>query len=72
MAPFFTYPAKEIAAPMIEGSLLNVECRLIARHDLGHTLFIGQGLWARFDPDKRPLIYHDAKYWHLGPQVAKE
>jgi flavin reductase (DIM6/NTAB) family NADH-FMN oxidoreductase RutF len=72
LAPFPTYPAKKIGAPMIEGCTLNVECRVIARHDLGHTVFIGQALWARFDPDKQPLIYHDAKYWHLGLRVAKE
>jgi flavin reductase (DIM6/NTAB) family NADH-FMN oxidoreductase RutF len=72
LAPFPTYPATKIGAPMIEGCLLNVECRVIGKHVLGHTLFIGEALWARFNPDKRPLIYHDAKYWHLGPQVAKE
>lgn len=73
LADFRTYPAQKIAAPMIEGCTLNVECRLVETYrSEGHTLFIGEALWARFDPDKQPLIYHGGKYWYLGAQVPKE
>jgi flavin reductase (DIM6/NTAB) family NADH-FMN oxidoreductase RutF len=73
LADFPRYPARKIGAPMIEGCTLNVECELVGTHPLGdHTLFIGQALWARYDPELRPLIYSDGKYWHLGTQVPKE
>ena len=72
LADFPTYPASEIGAPMIDGSSINVECRVVGKHTLGHTLFIGQAVWARYDPDKSPLLFHDGKYWHLGRQVPKE
>jgi flavin reductase (DIM6/NTAB) family NADH-FMN oxidoreductase RutF len=70
---FPTYPAKKIRAPMIADCILNVECRVIAKHAFDdHTLFIGEALWTRFDPAKKPLIYHAGKYWHLGAPVPKE
>ncbi|HZU77180.1 MAG TPA: flavin reductase family protein [Dehalococcoidia bacterium] len=74
LADFETYPACRIGAPMIAGCALNVECRVVATlpSDAAHTLFIGEALWARYDPEKRPLIYHGGKYWYLGPQVPKD
>jgi flavin reductase (DIM6/NTAB) family NADH-FMN oxidoreductase RutF len=72
LADFPTYPAKKIGAPMIDGAALNVECRVIATHKLDYTIFIAEALWARYEPDLKPLIYHDGKYWHLGPQVPKD
>lgn len=73
LADFPIYVGKRIAAPMIDGCILNAECRLTATHPLGdHTLFIGEAIWARYDETKRPLVYHDGKYWHVGGQVPKE
>ena len=72
LAAFSTYAAKKIGAPMIEDSHLNVECRVIGKHSLGHTVFSGEAVWARYDPEKSPLLYHDSKYWHLGAQIAKD
>jgi flavin reductase (DIM6/NTAB) family NADH-FMN oxidoreductase RutF len=72
LADFPRYRGQVIAAPLIDGSPLNVECRVVGRHDLGHTVFIGEAVWARYDEGGRaPLLYHDAKYWHLGSQVPK-
>jgi flavin reductase (DIM6/NTAB) family NADH-FMN oxidoreductase RutF len=71
LADFPTYEAHVIDAPMIEDCMLNVECKVIGKHELGHVLYIGEALWARYEPGKSPLIYHDAKYWHLGAQVPK-
>lgn len=73
LADFPTYPAHIISAPMIEGSLLNVECRVTGKHHLGHTVFIGEAVWGRYESEstERPLIYHDGKYWRLGEQVPK-
>ncbi len=72
LADFETYPAKKIGAPMIDGSMINVECRIVGKHALGHTVFIGEVVWARYDAEKQPLLYHGGKYWHLGSQVPKE
>ncbi len=72
LADFSTYPGKKIGVPMIDGSHINIECRVVGKHNLGHTLFIGEAVWARYDADKSPLLYHDGKYWHIGPQVPKD
>jgi flavin reductase (DIM6/NTAB) family NADH-FMN oxidoreductase RutF len=73
LADFPTYAAHEIAAPMIDECALNVECRVVQTYPLGdHTVFLGEAVWARFDAERRPLIYHDGKYWFLGDQIAKE
>jgi flavin reductase (DIM6/NTAB) family NADH-FMN oxidoreductase RutF len=72
LADFRTYPASKIGAPMIDGSVINVECRIVGKHTVGHTLFIGEAVWARYDSDKSPLLFHDGKYWHLGRQHRRE
>jgi flavin reductase (DIM6/NTAB) family NADH-FMN oxidoreductase RutF len=72
LADFATYPAARIGAPMIDGAVLNVECRIVGTQQLGHTLFIGEALWARYDSSRSPLIFHGGKYFRVGPQVAKE
>lgn len=73
LADFKTHPATKIRSPMINGCTLNVECRVVGTHHLGdHTLFVGEAIWAQYDPELRPLIYHSGKYWHLGSQVPKE
>lgn len=72
LADFPTYPAKTIAAPMIDDCLVNVECRLIATQELGdHTLFMGEATWARFDATKEPLLYSGGKYHVLGANIPK-
>jgi flavin reductase (DIM6/NTAB) family NADH-FMN oxidoreductase RutF len=58
---------------MIDGCALNVECRVVGQRPFDvHTLISGEALWAKYDPSKKPLIYHDGKYWHLGSQVPKD
>ncbi len=71
LADFSTYPAKRIGAPMIDDAALNVECRTVGTHRLGHTLFIGEAVWARYQPAKSPLIFHGGKYFQVGAQVPK-
>ncbi len=73
LGEFPTYPATKIHAPMIEECMLNVECRVVGTTPLGdHTMFVGEALWARWDPERKPLIYRDGRYWHLGAQVPKD
>lgn len=73
LADFPTYRAHVIAAPMIEDCALNVECRVAETSPLGdHTLFLGEALWARFDAERQPLIYHAGQYRYLGEQIPKD
>ena len=73
LAQFPTYAAHSIGAPMIEGCVLNAECRVISTQPLGdHTVFIGEALWARYDPELEPLLYHGGKYYFVGAQIPKE
>jgi flavin reductase (DIM6/NTAB) family NADH-FMN oxidoreductase RutF len=71
LADFPTYAAKRIGAPMIDNAVLNVECRTVGEHRLGHTLFIGEAVWARYDSARSPLIFHGGKYFEVGTQVPK-
>jgi flavin reductase (DIM6/NTAB) family NADH-FMN oxidoreductase RutF len=73
LAGFQKYPAKKIKAPMIEGCILNVECKVVQKITFeAHTLFVGEALWAKYDPEKKPILYYKGKYWHLGANVPKE
>jgi flavin reductase (DIM6/NTAB) family NADH-FMN oxidoreductase RutF len=73
LASFPTYPAKKIQAPMIEGCTLNAECHVISAQTLGgYTAFIGEALWARYDPELKPLLYHRGQYFFVGERVPKE
>ena len=72
LADFPTYAAKRIRAPMIEGCTLNAECRVVSTQPLGdYTVFIGEALWARYDPELKPLLYHRGQYFYVGEQVPK-
>jgi flavin reductase (DIM6/NTAB) family NADH-FMN oxidoreductase RutF len=73
LAAFPTYPAQQIAAPMIADCPLNVECRVVATvPSVGHTLFVGAAVWAKYDPDQEPLLYHGGTYYAIGGQVPKD
>ncbi|HYM38535.1 MAG TPA: flavin reductase family protein [Thermoplasmata archaeon] len=68
---FETYPARTIRAPMIRGSVLNAECRLVQHLTLGdHTAFIGEVLDFSVDPEARPLILHHGSH-RLGEKVER-
>lgn len=68
---FETYPAKRIQAPMIRGSLLNAECRLVQQIALGdHTAFIGEVVEYSVDPVARPLILHHGSH-RLGERTER-
>jgi len=73
LAEFPKYSAQKIKAPMISGCTLNVECKVIGKLSYDdHTIFVGEAVWAKYDPEKNPLIYHRGKYWYLGANVPKE
>jgi len=66
-----TRPGDVIKAPMIEGSLAQMECRLVATFQGGdHTEFVGEVVAARVDPTKRPIVLYRG-YHFLGERIPR-
>ena len=66
-----TYPAKKIRAPMIRGSLLNAECRLVQHLPIGdHTAFIGEVVEFSVNPSKDPVVLHQGSR-RLGDRILR-
>lgn len=68
---FETVPAKRIRVPMIRGSLLAAECRLVEEIPLGdHTGFLGEVVEFTLNQDARPLVLHHGSR-HLGERIQR-
>ena len=64
--------AKKINALMIEGAVLNLECKLFKEIPLGdHTMFVGEVIEASINQDKAPLALHGGKYGQVIHDVQK-
>ena len=64
--------ARSAAPPAPLSHPLNAECKLISTQALGdHTVFTGEALWLRYDPQLQPLLYSAGKYWGMGEQLQK-
>ncbi|MEK6846640.1 MAG: flavin reductase family protein [Nanoarchaeota archaeon] len=62
---------KETGVYLVEGSVLQLECKLVNIIDSGsHNLFIGEVVSAKL-VDKKPLIMHGGKFWRFGEQIHK-
>lgn len=58
--------AGESGVPLIEGALVNLECRVESSHDHGsHTVYIGYVEVAHV-ADKQPLLYYNGAYRDVG------
>ena len=54
-------------SPIIEGAAGYLDCRVAASHLAGdHIIFIGEVLAIGFDPNTRPLVFHQGQYRLLG------
>ena len=63
---------KLIKAPLVEGAVLQMECRLIDERPYGdHILFVGETLSVVDKADTLPVIYNRGKYWTFGDQIQK-
>ena len=68
---FRFYKAKKINALMVEGAILNAECKVAKFIELGdHTMFVGEVQEATAGKDE-PLVYHSLKFWKLGESMPK-
>ena len=62
MANFKTFPSKYISAPLIDECISNFECKVIDEFKVGdHAAFIGKVMTAYYDPEKKPLVFHNGK-----------
>ena len=53
----------ELGAPLIEGALAWIECRLASEHPVGdHTLFVGDVVSARRGPAREALVHLGGGY----------
>jgi 3-hydroxy-9,10-secoandrosta-1,3,5(10)-triene-9,17-dione monooxygenase reductase component len=49
-------------APLIPGSVANLDCRLVAAHEHGdHVVYVGEVVEVRLN-EKQPLLYHSGCY----------
>ncbi len=68
-----TMPSKFIKPPLVKGSVMNAECKVIMKKKIGdHELFVGKVLRALVDDEKKPFAMHGGKFYHLGKKVAKK
>ena len=69
---FKFYKAKKINVFMVEGAVLNLECKLFKEIELGdHIMMVGEVLEASLNKNKEPLAYHKVKYWKLGENIPR-
>ena len=54
-------------APVIDGSLAYLDCRVVERHSGGdHTIFVGEVVEAGPVSDQSPLIFYEGRYLGLA------
>ena len=57
---------------LVDDSALMMECKMIEQVTRGdHTVFIGEVVSIKHDETKKPLLYHDGKYWGVGRELPK-
>jgi flavin reductase (DIM6/NTAB) family NADH-FMN oxidoreductase RutF len=56
------YATGETGAPLLDGVVENLDCRLVAAHDHGdHVVYVGEVVDARYH-EREPLLYHAGSY----------
>lgn len=66
------YQAKKIDTLMVDGAVLNLECKLFKEIPLGsHTMFVGEVLEASINWDRTPIAYHRGKFGQVVHNMQK-
>ncbi len=66
---FQTRPNKK-QFPLIAGCIINTECKLFMIKKIGdHTMIVGKVTSIRYDKAKKPLIYHNNRYFRVGQMI---
>ncbi|HLF07302.1 MAG TPA: flavin reductase family protein, partial [Thermoplasmata archaeon] len=69
---FQLFEATKTKAPMIRGSLLTAECRLVQRVVMGdHIAFVGEVVEFAVEPSKRPVVLHRGSRI-LGERIVRK
>jgi flavin reductase (DIM6/NTAB) family NADH-FMN oxidoreductase RutF len=69
---FRFFKAKKINVLMVEDAVVNLECKLFKKIELGdHSMFVGEIVEIYPYKNKTPLVYHGQKYWKLGERLSK-
>lgn len=62
--------SNHIKPPMIDGCIVNAECKLVTMKKLGdHTMIVGKVVSIKHDATKKPLIYHTGRYYQIGTMI---
>ncbi len=60
----------QTGAPLIEGAIAQLDCRVAARHDAGdHVILVGEVLTIAVADERPPLVYHRGRYRQLAPHA---
>ena len=69
---FKFFKAKKINVLMVEGAVVQLECKLVKKIELGdHTTFVGEVVEAYHLSGKSPLVYYNQKYWKVVDNIPK-
>jgi len=61
---------KKIKSPLIAGCIINAECRLLTTKKIGdHTMIVGKVVSIQYDKTKKPLVYHQGRYFRIGSMI---
>jgi flavin reductase (DIM6/NTAB) family NADH-FMN oxidoreductase RutF len=67
---FDIIPSRKINSPLIGGCIVNVECKVVTMKKLGdHNMIVGKVVAISYDGSKRPLVYHNGRYFRIGPII---
>ncbi|TLX93336.1 MAG: flavin reductase family protein [Thaumarchaeota archaeon] len=62
--------AKKINVPLIAGCILNAECEVVTTKKIGdHVMVVGNVVFICHDVTKKPLVYHQGKYFKMGHAI---
>lgn len=72
LADFRTFQSRHIRPPLIDGAISKFECEVIDEFKVGdHAAFIGKVRAAYFDEARKPLVFHNGKFWKSGARIPK-
>lgn len=61
-----------IKSPIIDGCIINAECKLVAMKKFGdHTMIVGRVVSIKHDETRKPLIYHAGRYYQIGSMIEQ-
>jgi len=71
IAKFPLFYGHSIRAPLVDGAISNFECSVENEIQAGdHAIFIGRVLDGYYDNTKKPLIYHQGKFFMMGDRIS--